>query len=191
MRMPPALLAGAAGIWLFYVQHQFEDAYWESGERLELRRRRAARQLVPEAAEGAAVLHRQHRPAPRPPPQRAHPELQPPARARREPDLPRRARRCRSGTACSAVRLKLWDEDQRRLVTFAQARQSRYVSGSRRRGTGPAARSRRTPGRAGTPRQPQPLEHGQVVRVGCPRPVRPASSTAAGRTRAAGSMKLS
>src|ERR1035441_10542152 len=26
---PPALLAGAAGIWLFYVQHQFEDTYWE------------------------------------------------------------------------------------------------------------------------------------------------------------------
>ncbi len=25
-------LAGAAGIWLFYVQHQFEDAYWERGE---------------------------------------------------------------------------------------------------------------------------------------------------------------
>ena len=26
---PTALLAGAAGIWLFYVQHQFEDTYWE------------------------------------------------------------------------------------------------------------------------------------------------------------------
>jgi len=26
------LVAGAAGIWLFYVQHQFEDAYWERGE---------------------------------------------------------------------------------------------------------------------------------------------------------------
>ena len=27
---PTIMLAGAAGIWLFYVQHQFEDAYWES-----------------------------------------------------------------------------------------------------------------------------------------------------------------
>jgi Fatty acid desaturase len=26
------LVAGAAGVWLFYVQHQFEDAYWERGE---------------------------------------------------------------------------------------------------------------------------------------------------------------
>ncbi len=25
------LVAGSAGIWLFYVQHQFEDAYWERG----------------------------------------------------------------------------------------------------------------------------------------------------------------
>jgi omega-6 fatty acid desaturase (delta-12 desaturase) len=28
---PAAMLAGSVGIWLFYVQHQFEDAYWQSG----------------------------------------------------------------------------------------------------------------------------------------------------------------
>jgi len=28
----PALLAGSIGIWLFYVQHQFEDVYWNEGE---------------------------------------------------------------------------------------------------------------------------------------------------------------
>ena len=28
VEVPTLLLAGAAGIWLFYVQHQFEDAYW-------------------------------------------------------------------------------------------------------------------------------------------------------------------
>ena len=27
---PSAMLAGSVGIWLFYVQHQFEDAYWQS-----------------------------------------------------------------------------------------------------------------------------------------------------------------
>ena len=26
------MIAGAAGVWLFYLQHQFEDAYWERGE---------------------------------------------------------------------------------------------------------------------------------------------------------------
>ena len=39
---PAALLAGSVGIWLFYVQHQFEDAYWQSGDGLDVRRRRVA-----------------------------------------------------------------------------------------------------------------------------------------------------
>jgi acyl-lipid omega-6 desaturase (Delta-12 desaturase) len=30
--MPTAILAGTLGVFLFYVQHQFEDAYWESSE---------------------------------------------------------------------------------------------------------------------------------------------------------------
>jgi hypothetical protein len=29
VQLPVAMLAGAVGIWLFYVQHQFEDVYWE------------------------------------------------------------------------------------------------------------------------------------------------------------------
>jgi len=30
--LPVFLLSGAAGVWLFYVQHQFEDAYWRGGD---------------------------------------------------------------------------------------------------------------------------------------------------------------
>lgn len=29
---PVVLIAAAAGVWLFYVQHQFEETHWESGE---------------------------------------------------------------------------------------------------------------------------------------------------------------
>ena len=32
VQMPCAIIAGTAGVWLFFVQHQFEDVYWESGE---------------------------------------------------------------------------------------------------------------------------------------------------------------
>jgi acyl-lipid omega-6 desaturase (Delta-12 desaturase) len=32
VQMPVAIIAGTAGVWLFYVQHQFEDVYWEGGE---------------------------------------------------------------------------------------------------------------------------------------------------------------
>ena len=30
--MPVVIIAGILGVWMFYVQHQFEDAYWESSE---------------------------------------------------------------------------------------------------------------------------------------------------------------
>ena len=33
VEMPSVVLAGTAGVWLFYVQHQFEDVYWESSNR--------------------------------------------------------------------------------------------------------------------------------------------------------------
>ncbi len=32
VQLPITLLAGAAGMWLFYIQHQFEDTYWERHE---------------------------------------------------------------------------------------------------------------------------------------------------------------
>jgi omega-6 fatty acid desaturase (delta-12 desaturase) len=32
VHLPIVLLAGAAGIWLFYVQHQFEDTHWSEGK---------------------------------------------------------------------------------------------------------------------------------------------------------------
>jgi acyl-lipid omega-6 desaturase (Delta-12 desaturase) len=32
VQLPCAIIAGTGGVFLFYVQHQFEDVYWESGE---------------------------------------------------------------------------------------------------------------------------------------------------------------
>jgi omega-6 fatty acid desaturase (delta-12 desaturase) len=33
VQMPTAILAGTLGVFMFYVQHQFEDAYWEASDR--------------------------------------------------------------------------------------------------------------------------------------------------------------
>ena len=33
IQVPVMMMAGAAGIWLFYVQHQFENPYWERSEK--------------------------------------------------------------------------------------------------------------------------------------------------------------
>jgi len=32
VHLPVVMLAGAIGVWLFYVQHSFEDGYWERGD---------------------------------------------------------------------------------------------------------------------------------------------------------------
>jgi len=32
VQLPAWIVAGTAGVWLFYVQHQFEDVYWENTE---------------------------------------------------------------------------------------------------------------------------------------------------------------
>ena len=32
VQLPMVAMAGTAGVWLFYVQHQFEDTYWQSSE---------------------------------------------------------------------------------------------------------------------------------------------------------------
>ena len=116
---PPVLLAGAVGIWLFYVQHQFEDAYWQTSEtwsfdaaalqgssHLELPR-------ILRFFTGNIGLHHIHHLSARIPNynlQAAH-----------------QAGRFESVTTLSlrdgirAVRLKLWDQDQHRLVTFREA----------------------------------------------------------------------
>ena len=119
----PALLAGSVGIWLFYVQHQFEDAYWESGTDWS---------YADAALRGSSFLklgrllqfctgnigyHHVHHLDARIPNynlRRTHEEN---AMFQDVPTLSVR-------DGLRAVRLKLWDEDQRRLVTFAQARSS-------------------------------------------------------------------
>src|SRR5437764_627214 len=58
---------------------------------LDLHRCRIARQLLPAPAQDPAVLHGQHRTAPRAPPQRPDSQLQPAAGPRRDPRAARRA----------------------------------------------------------------------------------------------------
>jgi acyl-lipid omega-6 desaturase (Delta-12 desaturase) len=117
---PSAILAGSVGIGLFYVQHQFEDAYWQSAadwsysdaalhgsSYLKLPR-------VMQFFTGNIGLHHVHHLNARIPNynlQRAHDENpifhQVPTLSFRD--------------ALRTVRLKLWDEEQGKLVTFAQA----------------------------------------------------------------------
>ena len=124
---PAAMLAGSVGIWLFYVQHQFEDAYWQ---------RRGEWTYAEAALRGSSYLklgpvlefftgsigrHHVHHLNARIPNyylKRAHEST--PLFA----DVPTLT----LWDGLRAVRLKLWDERAGRLVTFAQARESRVAT---------------------------------------------------------------
>jgi omega-6 fatty acid desaturase (delta-12 desaturase) len=123
VQMPTALLAGSAGVFLFYVQHQFEDAYWETGEDwsyADAALRGSSYLKLPKILQfftGNIGLHHVHHLSARIPNynlQRAHDE---------NPmfhDVPTLS----LWDGIKAVRLKLWDERACRMVTFAQARQA-------------------------------------------------------------------
>jgi acyl-lipid omega-6 desaturase (Delta-12 desaturase) len=121
VQLPPSLLAGSAGVWLFYVQHQFEDTYWEAAgdwSYADAALRGSSYLKLPRVLQfftGNIGLHHVHHLSARIPNynlQRAH-DLNP--IFHEVPTLTLR-------DGVRAVRLKLWDEDRRRLVTFAEAR---------------------------------------------------------------------
>jgi omega-6 fatty acid desaturase (delta-12 desaturase) len=120
IHMPAVVIAAAIGVWLFYVQHQFEQTYWE----------KEPDWSQPEAALGGSSfydlpkplmwltgnigIHHVHHLCSRIPFYRLpevlhdHPELSATSRLTLWQSL-------------SGVRLALWDEQHKRLISFRQA----------------------------------------------------------------------
>jgi acyl-lipid omega-6 desaturase (Delta-12 desaturase) len=120
VQWPAAWMAASAGIFLFYVQHQFEDVYWENSDNWEFADaavRGSSYLKLPRILQyftGNIGFHHVHHLSARIPNynlQRAHEELD------LFEDVPTLT--LRDGLA--ATRLKLWDEERGRLVTFAEA----------------------------------------------------------------------
>jgi omega-6 fatty acid desaturase (delta-12 desaturase) len=121
VQAPTIMLAGSAGIWLFYVQHQFEDAYWEATEGwsyADAALRGSSYLKLPKILQffsGNIGLHHVHHLNARIPNynlQRAHDE---------NPifhDVPTLSLL----DGLRSVRLKLWDEERGGMVSFADAR---------------------------------------------------------------------
>ena len=123
VQLPTAWLAGSAGVFLFFVQHQFEDAYWESSD--EWSYADAALQgssylKLPKVLQfftGNIGVHHVHHLSARIPNynlQRAH-DANP---------IFHEVPTLSLWDGIRTVRLKLWDEDRGRLVTWAQARRA-------------------------------------------------------------------
>lgn len=121
IQLLPALLAGAIGIWLFYVQHQFEGVYWERKEQWSYAAsalRGSSHLRLPKVLQwftGNIGLHHVHHLNARIPNytlQRAHDDN----------PIFHDVRELNFRQAVLALRLKLYDERSGRLVGFAEAR---------------------------------------------------------------------
>jgi omega-6 fatty acid desaturase (delta-12 desaturase) len=121
VQTPVALLAGGAGIWLFYVQHQFEDTYWQAhGDWTfaDAALRGSSYLKLPEVLRFFTAnigFHHVHHLSARIPNYNLK-------RAHDENPIFHGVPTLSLWDGLQAVRLKLWDEDRGRLVTFAEAR---------------------------------------------------------------------
>jgi len=113
----PYYLAAIVGVWLFYVQHQFEDAYWAAHDEwnyVEAALLGSSHLRLPAVLQwftGSIGLHHVHHVAPRVPNFRLQSCHDASALFARSPVITPRS-------AMASLRLALWDEDRRRLVAF-------------------------------------------------------------------------
>ncbi len=121
VHLPITIVAASIGVWMFYVQHQFEDTFWECEDKW---------QMYEAALKGSSHydlpapfrwltanigIHHIHHLASRIPYYRLPDVLR---------DFPEliNIRRLTFRQSLSCINLRLWDEENKRLVSFAQAK---------------------------------------------------------------------
>lgn len=123
IQMPVITLGSAVGIWMFYVQHQFEDVYWANSEDWDFFRQAiegSSYYKLPKVLQwftGNIGFHHVHHLSPRIPNyflEKCHRELAFFSRANRITLL----------TSLKSMGLRLWDEKRRCMVGFSAARTS-------------------------------------------------------------------
>ena len=131
--LPVVLLSGSAGVWLFYVQHQFEETYWRGAGDWD---------YVTAAVSGSSYFrlprvlqwftgnigfHHVHHLSPKIP----NYELE---RCHRENPRFQQVTTLTLRESFRTLRLKLWDEESGRLVGFGHLRRLRRAGQAGRRG---------------------------------------------------------
>ena len=121
IQLPITIMAASIGVWLFYVQHQFEQTSWEGESKWQLYEsalKGSSHYDLPQPLRWMTAnigVHHIHHLASRipfyhlPKVLRDYPELA---------DI----RRLTFVQSLSCLRLRLWDEEGKKLVTFAEAR---------------------------------------------------------------------
>lgn len=123
IQLPVLYIAGAVGIWLFYIQHQFEEDYWERDEEWNYVASAllgASFYKLPKILQwftGNIGYHHVHHLSPRVPNyflEQAH---------ENSPLIQKWARQINLGEGYRSLKLKLWDEPIRRMRGFPTGKQ--------------------------------------------------------------------
>ena len=118
IQLPVIVMAASAGMWLFYVQHQYEDAYWERHEQWDLTKsglEGSSYYQLPKILQwfvGNIGLHHIHHVRANIPNynlQRCHDEVL----------AMQMVKPLTLGKSLSSLWLRLWDEQQQKLVGFS------------------------------------------------------------------------
>jgi omega-6 fatty acid desaturase (delta-12 desaturase) len=119
VHLPMTLIGGSAGVWLFYVQHQFEHTYWRDDQNWDLHDAAlygSSHYDLPGILRWLTAnigVHHVHHLCSRIPFYRL------PCVLREHPELTG-VGRLTLVQSLSCVRLALWDESQRRLISFRE-----------------------------------------------------------------------
>ncbi len=120
VHLPIVAIAASAGVWLFYVQHQFEQTFWSDQEHWNVHDAAlygSSHYDLPGALRWMTAnigVHHVHHLYSRIPYYRLQEVL------RDNPELAN-VRRLTLRESLACARLRLWDESSRRLVSFAEA----------------------------------------------------------------------
>lgn len=129
VHLPITLLAASIGVWLFYIQHQFEETVWATGQAWDVHDAAlhgSSHYVLPAPLQwltaniGVHHVHHLYSKIPfyrLPQVLRDHPELA-------------TMRRMTVWQSLSCLRLRLWDESRQRLVSFREERAARQTRGT-------------------------------------------------------------
>ncbi|CAN0596802.1 unnamed protein product, partial [Ectocarpus sp. 12 AP-2014] len=119
--LPTTLLAATAGMWLFYVQHQFEDTHWNENEEWEMHEAAlhgSSHYVMPRPLQWLSAnigIHHVHHLYSRIPFYRL-PEVL------RDHSILADSNKLTIRESLACARLHLWDDDSKQLMSFKQAR---------------------------------------------------------------------
>lgn len=124
IQLPVIAIAATVGTWLFYVQHQFEDTYWEHSKEWDYTLAAMAGSSyykLPKVLQwftGNIGFHHIHHLSPRIPNYKLE-------KVHKENEMMRQVVELTLWTSLKTIRLALWDETQNQLVSFRQAKMLR------------------------------------------------------------------